>query len=155
MDNVPEALGTPPSFVAPELAFGYQPSYAVDLWALGCLIFELHTYRVLIPTIFGSVDESIAMATETIGALPEAWLHSFYDKEESFIPESPDEKHYWFNEKVERTRTLESHIRKDLPDFSQDQRTALLRVLNSLLVWEPNSRLPAAEVATDPWFESE
>ncbi|KAH8686625.1 hypothetical protein GQ44DRAFT_638726 [Phaeosphaeriaceae sp. PMI808] len=45
---------SPASFSAPELLFRYQPSCAVDLWALGCLIFQIHTFRVLIPTFFGS-----------------------------------------------------------------------------------------------------
>jgi serine/threonine-protein kinase SRPK3 len=61
------------------VAFGYPPSYAVDLWALGCLIFEIHTFHLLIPT-FGSSEEALAMAIETVGALPEEWQESYYDK---------------------------------------------------------------------------
>ncbi|KAF1842628.1 kinase-like protein [Cucurbitaria berberidis CBS 394.84] len=77
-DNVPKGLGTPASFSAPELLFGYQPSCAVDLWALGCLVFQIHTFQVLIPTIFSSDQEALAMAIETVGALPEAWQESFF-----------------------------------------------------------------------------
>ncbi|KAF2789049.1 kinase-like protein, partial [Melanomma pulvis-pyrius CBS 109.77] len=76
-DNVPKGLGTPASFSGPEMLFGYPPSYAVDLWALGCLIFEIHTFRVLVPAFFGTSEEALAMAIETVGALPEEWQDSY------------------------------------------------------------------------------
>lgn len=98
MGHVPKAWGTAASFSAPELLFGYQPSCAVDLWALGCLIFELLTFRILIPTILGSEQEALAMAIETVGALPETWQNSYYDKVNALGLRNPDKKHRWFEE---------------------------------------------------------
>jgi serine/threonine-protein kinase SRPK3 len=154
-DNVPKGLGTPASFSAPELCFGYQPSCAVDLWALGCLIFEIHTFRVLVPTIFGSDQEALAMAIETVGALPEAWQHSFYDKDNSLEIENPGEKHQWFGDQIQRTRTLDSQILEELPGLSQDEHATFLQLLKSILVFEPSRRLPATEVAKHRWFACE
>jgi serine/threonine-protein kinase SRPK3 len=150
-DNVPKGLGTPASFSAPELLFGYQPSCAVDLWALGCLIFEIHTFRVLIPTIFGSDQEALAMAIETVGALPEAWQDSFYDKDNSLEAENPGKKRQWFDDQIQRTRTLDSQILEELPGLSQHQHATFLQLLKSILVFEPSRRLPAAEVTKHPW----
>jgi len=150
-DDVPKGLGTPASFSAPELLFGYQPSCAVDLWALGCLIFEIFTFRVLIPTFFGSDLEALAMAIETVGALPEAWYNSFYDKD-SLKVTNPGEKHRWFDDQIQRTRTLDSHMLEDLPELSQDQHATFLQLLKSILVFEPSRRLPAVEVAKHPWL---
>lgn len=151
IDNVPKGLGTP----APKLAFGYQPSCAVDLWALGYLIFEIHTSRVLIPTIFGSGEEALAMAIETVGALPEAWQLSFYDKNNPLENENSGQKHRWFDDQIQRTRTLDSQIFEELPGLSQDQHVAFLQLLKSILVFEPSRRLSAAEVAKHPWFVCE
>jgi serine/threonine-protein kinase SRPK3 len=151
-DNVPKGLGTPASFSAPELLFGYQPSCAVDLWALGCLIFQIHTFQVLIPTIFSSDQEALAMAIETVGALPEAWQESFSDKDNPLEVKTPGEKHRWFNDQIQRTRMLGSQVLKELPEISQDQHTAFLQLLKNALVFEPSRRLPAAEIAKNPWF---
>ncbi|KAF2432916.1 kinase-like protein [Tothia fuscella] len=150
-DNVPPGLGTPVSFSGPELAFGYPPSYAVDLWALGCLIFEIYTSRQLLPTAFGSEEELISMATETIGALPEEWRNSYYNKEISLEPIS-GEKHRWFDAQIERAYTLDSRISKHMPELSQDQHATLVQLLRSIMVFAPSQRLPSAEVRKYAWF---
>ncbi|KAF1954237.1 kinase-like protein [Byssothecium circinans] len=153
-DNVPKGLGTPVSFSGPELLFGYPPSYAVDLWALGCLIFEIHTFRLLVPTAFGSPHEALAMAIETVGALPEEWRDSYYDRN-NLVEANPGEKHRWFDDQLQRTRTLDSQILKLLPGLSQDQHATFVQLLKSILVFEPSHRLPAAEVGKHPWFTCE
>jgi serine/threonine-protein kinase SRPK3 len=152
-NNVPEGLGTPVSFPSPEMLFGYPPSYAVDLWALGCLVFEIYTFRVLIPTAFGSHEEALAMATETIGALPEEWQESYYDKERLLA--NVEWKHRWFDDQIKRERTLDSQIRKHVPELSQDQHTTFLQLLESVLVFQPSRRLAAAEVGKHAWFTYE
>lgn len=110
-DNAPKGLGTAASFAGPELRFGYPPSPAVDLWALGCLIFEIHTFRVLVPTAFGSSEEALAVATETVGALPEEWRDSY----DSPLEANAGEKHRWFDDQIPRARTLDSQILAQLP----------------------------------------
>lgn len=34
---------------SPEAILGIKPSPAIDIWALGCVIFELYTGRILFP----------------------------------------------------------------------------------------------------------
>lgn len=43
-------LGTPAAYFAPEMQFTYSASVSSDVWALGCLIFELQASRLLFPT---------------------------------------------------------------------------------------------------------
>jgi serine/threonine-protein kinase SRPK3 len=152
-DNVPKGLGTPASFSGPEMLFGYPPSYAVDLWALGCLIFEIHTFSVLLSTFFGSSEEALAMAIETVGALPEEWQDSCYFKDNP-LETNPGEKHRWFDDQIQRVRTLDSQILEKMPGLSQDQHAAFLQLLKSIMVFEPSHRLPAAEVGKHSWFIS-
>ena len=154
--NVPKALGTPASFSAPELLFGYQPSWAVDLWALGCLIYEFHTFRVLIPTVFASNQEALAMAAETVGSLPETWQEFYYDHSKDFLgTANPGEKHRWFDDQIQRTRTLDSQVLAELPELSPEQRATFLRLLKNILVFEPSCRLPIAEILKHPWFNTD
>lgn len=116
-DDVPEWLGTPMSFHGPELFFGYSPSYAADLWALGCLTFEIYTFRLLIPTGFGTSLEALGIAIETIGAPPEAWQKSYYEGD-GFMDDPPSKNHTFFDKEIQRTRTLESQILKLMPELS-------------------------------------
>ena len=150
-DNVPKGLGTPVSFAGPEMLFGYPPSYAVDLWALGCLIFEIHTFRVLIPTAFGSSMEALAIAIETVGALPEEWQDSYCDKDNP-LEANPGEKHRFFDNQIQRARALDSQMFEQMPGLSKDQQVTFLQLLKSILVFEPSHRLSAAEIVKHPWF---
>lgn len=40
-DNLPENMGTPVQYMAPEVIVGEPPSKASDVWSLGCTIFRL------------------------------------------------------------------------------------------------------------------
>lgn len=150
-ENVPKGLGTPVSFYGPEMLFGYPPSYAVDIWALGCLIFEIHTFRLLLPTAFGSAEEALAVAVETVGALPEEWQSFYYDKDNP-LEVNPGEKHRWFDDQIQRVRTLDSQVLEHVPSLSQDQHVTFLQLLKSILAFEPSHRLPASEIGKHLWF---
>lgn len=153
-DNAPKGLGTPASFFGPEMLFGYPPSYAADLWALGCLIFEIPAFWPLLPTGFGSCLEALAMAIETVGALPGEWQNSYYEKDFITVPKS-GEKHRWFDDQIQRAYTVESKVLKQMPELSQTQQATFVQLLKSIMVFEPSLRLPAAEVVQHPWFVSE
>jgi serine/threonine-protein kinase SRPK3 len=154
INDPPKALGTPVAFSAPELLFGYPPSCVADLWALGCLLFEIHTFGILLPVFFGTSGEALGMSIETIGALPEAW-RGLYHNQDIDLEDKPGKKHRWFDDTIERTRLLDSQIREELPSLSQPQQAALVQLLKSLLVFEPSQRLPAREVGRHPWFTAE
>jgi serine/threonine protein kinase len=71
-DRVPDRLVTHWSVATPERHFGILPSFATDLWALGCLIFELHTCRPFLSSFQSHIGELVS-TQEMIGALPEEW----------------------------------------------------------------------------------
>ena len=50
LDNPPSWLGTITNYRAPEAEFDGQISKACDIWALGCIIYELFTRRGFVPT---------------------------------------------------------------------------------------------------------
>ena len=57
---------------APEVTLGKQYDFSVDMWSLGCVVFELITGRPLFP----AVDENhlIELYTETLGVVPDTIL---------------------------------------------------------------------------------
>lgn len=147
VDKPPEGLGTPLMFTAPELLFGYSPSCAVDLWALGCLVYEITTREWLLPILFHWDPELLFMAIDTIGALPRRWRYLFYDKKFDL------EYHpRWFDNRVKRGRWLDTLIKERTPDQSSKEQSALIDLLHKLLVFEPSHRATAAEIAKHPWF---
>ena len=147
----PKELGTPVAYAAPELLFGYSPSCAADLWSLGCLLFEIHAFGILLPVFWGTPGEAIGEAIEMIGALPDSWRRSYFDQDVD-LEDKPGKKHAWFDHTIQRPYTLESQLRNDTPELSQPQRDVLLQLLKCLLVFEPSQRLPACKVRRHPWF---
>ena len=91
------------------------------------------------------------MAVETIGALPEEWQDLYHDKDNP-LEANLGEKHRWFDGQIQRTRILDSQIHKQMPGLSQDQHATFLKLLKSLLIFEPSHRLPAVEVGKHHWF---
>ncbi|KAF2493387.1 kinase-like protein [Lophium mytilinum] len=150
----PAGLGTAASYFAPEMLFGYPPSLASDVWALGCLIFEMHTSRVFAPAFFGSVEEALGMTHAALGALPEAWQDSWCDKAKP-LTSGPGKKHYWFDDQIQRSRPLDSEVRKAMPELSLEELDLLLDLLKGTLAYEPSHRLTAAKVARHAWFTRE
>jgi serine/threonine-protein kinase len=61
--QVGEVMGTP-GYMPPEQALGYQMSSAVDVYALGCVLFEILTGEPLHPRGAGGAANAIANPTE-------------------------------------------------------------------------------------------
>ncbi|KAK2964216.1 putative serine/threonine protein kinase [Blattamonas nauphoetae] len=53
---------------APEVMIGLTPTYAIDMWALGCVIFELYTGRILFPG--RSNNDMLYLIQEVLGNFP-------------------------------------------------------------------------------------
>lgn len=150
----PKYLGTPASFYASELNFGHPPSYAVDIWALGCLIYEIHTWVVLLPTPFGHVLESLGFAVECPGALPGSWQGRL-PGENVMSQMAVGKDDPWFDESVARERTLESMIARWVPDWYKEQQVRFEELLKAIMNFEPGDRLHAKDVVAHAWFNDE
>lgn len=74
-----KGLGIPASYSAPESLFDMPPSSASDLWALGCLIYEIRAGAPLFSYFFGppTKDMQLAAFVSTFGKLPETWWNQW------------------------------------------------------------------------------
>lgn len=77
-------LGTPISFLAPEVAIGNAPSPASDIWALGCCILRLRSGEEPFSSPFevNTPEDLIRFIAHTMGDIPETWQqHLLWDSE--------------------------------------------------------------------------
>jgi serine/threonine-protein kinase len=65
-----EAIAGTPAFMAPEQWLGY-PCFASDVYALGCMLYELATHR---PLFSGSIPELMRKHREHLPARPSSWV---------------------------------------------------------------------------------
>ncbi|KAI1052516.1 hypothetical protein LB507_007565, partial [Fusarium sp. FIESC RH6] len=96
-DNPPKKLPTPTDLRSPELVLKNQISKASDIWAFGCLIFEVITNTRLfqIPDT-NKDDEHLLQLHERLGPLPEGLFSQWKRSELYFTPEGR-----MYNRKVE------------------------------------------------------
>ncbi|KAM3437631.1 hypothetical protein MY4824_003650 [Beauveria thailandica] len=77
-------LGTPYEFLAPEVAAGFEPSPASDVWALGCCILRLRAGDGPFSSPFevGSPADVVSFVTYTLGGdVPREWQEIMWDDE--------------------------------------------------------------------------
>jgi serine/threonine protein kinase len=145
-----EFLGTPASYFAPEMLFGRSASAASDVWALGCLIYEIQALRPLVYAFFGTMNEALAEIVQTLGPLPTAWRHSYYDKTHK-MEIKPGQSDPWFNPSKIR-HPLESLLCEVKPQLTAKEIASLLELLKGALEYEPSHRSSAKQIATHAWF---
>ncbi|PYH96542.1 kinase-like protein [Aspergillus ellipticus CBS 707.79] len=130
--TVPQTLHTPLTVRAPEVIFGDRLDYRVDLWSLGCMLFELLTGQppfdrfLITPKILaGQMQEITTMEgdaiTDTSGPELQEWLEVYFDHE--------------------RTADL---TREDIAKLGQ--------IIGMLLHFKPSARATTREVLSHPWF---
>ncbi|KAJ8127683.1 hypothetical protein O1611_g5953 [Lasiodiplodia mahajangana] len=146
----PGIPGTPLSFLAPELCFGAPRSPTNDVWALGCLMFELCTNRVLFPLVFDRLDLLVGTIVDTLGRLPPHWEGCFVNQTDRAI--KPGRKDFWYDSSFKPNRPLEHQIGKECPQLPEHQKQLLLQLLAGSLSLDPAQRLRATEMVSHPWF---
>ncbi|PWY96163.1 serine protein kinase [Aspergillus sclerotioniger CBS 115572] len=146
--SVPRTLHTPLEVRAPEVIFQDSLDYRVDLWSLGCMLFELFTGQPPFDSLFTTPKIIVGQMQEiTNDALPERWLGAWETMRGSTIMESSGprlqewlEEVYFDNEKKE--------------DLTKEDIVQLGHIIQSLLRFEPSARASVKEVLNDPWFRN-
>ncbi|PGH01512.1 hypothetical protein GX51_05199 [Blastomyces parvus] len=145
---VPEALHTPLSVRAPEVIFQDRIDYRVDLWSMGCMLFELFVGQppfdtfMITPTIL--VGQLREMATDD---LPERWQEKWntMNAGDGMTTESCGSNlQEWLEEVYFDGRPSPDLIREDIGRLGQ--------IIGRLLHFEPSARASARQVLNDSWF---
>lgn len=148
----------PMSVCPPEALF--EPdvplSFASDIWSLGCAIFQLMAIRPLLDDTFcTSQDDITAQQVELQGVMPGKWWSRWEERAKWFDEEGNplgDPKGVWSWERRLREWVMEprQHYDMDAPD--DEEKTALLELLKTVLAWKPTDRPSAQEVLSMPWM---
>lgn len=70
------------------------------------------------------------MVIEIVGALPEEWQNSYYDKDNP-LKANPCEKHRWFDDQIQRAPILDTQILKQMPELSPNEQDTFLQLLKA------------------------
>ncbi|KAJ5430932.1 hypothetical protein N7445_008664 [Penicillium cf. griseofulvum] len=146
--SVPETLHTPLPVRAPEVIFQDRIDYRVDLWSMGCMLFELFVgqppfdaFMIKPASLVGQMRE---MATDD---LPERWQEKWNTMKagDSMATECSG---YNLQEWLE-----EVYFDSPRPDLSHNDIVRLGQIVGKLLYFEPSARASAKQVLDDPWFD--
>ncbi|KAJ6009042.1 hypothetical protein N7522_004058 [Penicillium canescens] len=145
---VPRTLHTPLAVRAPEVIFQDRIDYRVDLWSMGCMLFELFVGQppfdtfLITPKIL--VSQMREMASDD---LPERW-HEIWDTMNAgdgrIIESTGPNLQEWLEEVY--------FDGPQSPDLTREDIAKLGQIIGKLLQFEPSARASARQVLDDLWF---
>ncbi|EON65280.1 CMGC/SRPK protein kinase [Coniosporium apollinis CBS 100218] len=146
-DTRPKTLHTPLAVRAPEVIFEDDIDFRVDLWSMGCMIFELVTGQPPFDSLMTTKEILVSEMIQFVGELPERWQRKWalMEKEESTDPDGLTlqlwlEEVYFDDEKT--------------ADFTREDIRELGALLRKLLRFQPTARSTTTQVLKDDWFQS-
>ncbi|PWY63810.1 kinase-like protein [Aspergillus eucalypticola CBS 122712] len=144
--DAPETLHTPLVVRAPEVIFKDRLDHRVDLWSLGCMLFELFVGQppfdsfLITPKILVEQMQEI-----TNGALPDRWVPLWKSmRGKDITGDRGPGLQEWLEEMY-----FDGERKEDL---SKDDIVELGRIIRKLLQFEPGARASVEEILNDPWF---
>ena len=168
---LPTDLGIPIDYRAPEIALNQPAGVEMDLWSLGCTLFEIRTGQKLfnIFQLMGFDEKEYLFELSSVLGKPPAWswLVPWYDRLSASKADlelgasggmgtSRDERCHAIRGRLEAAQRgtekdgpLGAHIA-----LSEDKTRLLADLLERLLKWVPEERLEAREVLEHGWFET-
>lgn len=143
-DEVPHSFTVSNRYYrAPEVILNFNWSHPVDVWSIGCILFELSTGNVLINTEDNDL-EHLGIIEKVLGTIPHAV--------------TADHK-YFTNGKLnfdwsERPHEINCHqpLQKSVKCGSDDD-MQLLDLMEKMLVYVPLERITLKEALTHPFFD--
>lgn len=169
-------------YAPPELVFDNAMGVAGDLWSLGCLIFEtrlqghiIHPNDLLSP----SDDEYALTVTLVLGRLPDPWWKPWGKRHTFYADPDGDGKHETHGQLIEvpgmrrKIRPLDFEDPRSIKaaivdscyrrthqggyekyqDVSEEETAQLVTLLEKLLRYVPEERVPTPQILDDAWFE--
>jgi serine/threonine-protein kinase SRPK3 len=169
LDNI----GLTMSYSAPEVIFDSKISVYSDIWALGCVLFEIRSGGQLFSDWVGTKDDVLRQMVQAFGKPPEPWW-SMWEERGLFFDEDGEPRRTWDNGIVRASKfELQEMIaeigaedeEKENPERScdvmleangtivpEEEASQMKDLLEKILKWKPEERIPVKEIASHRWL---
>lgn len=151
---------TPLALRAPELILHQPFGSSIDIWSLGCLIFEFLTGRVLFGVaVVGRTqedqdeadDDHLTQLNDIIHPLPDSMMAAWPRASMWYGPERQPLMPY--GGEVYIYQRLEDLFADNKPDSIDDEEAAVLcSLIRQILKYDPAERPSAVDLLKHPWF---
>lgn len=172
----PTIFGVPANYAAPEVFLDNSGGTAMDLWSLGCTLFEIRLGRRLFD-VFQLVglrkEDYIDEVTSVLGKPPELWAeyYSVSDNESETVSTQTnrdlgDDGDTGIGSQGERSRSIQKRLsschdcagqvctHQRVQPISKSEAATLADLLEKLLRYRPEERLSAQDVLQHAWFRT-
>ena len=151
IENPPTTLNIPVLLRPPEAFFDEKLGPQVDIWTLGCILYEILGEHPLFEAFIPNMDDTLAEMVSTLGKLPSRWWgnHGWPKRPVYFMDDgswNPDFRGIM----SPVTKSLKERIQgmgRDLIskqwDFALEEIASLERLLAAMLRYEPEERVTA------------
>ncbi|RDL38376.1 Kinase-like protein [Venustampulla echinocandica] len=174
VDNPPQAedIGIPFSYCAPEVIFDSKVSKCSEIWALGCVIFELRAGQQLFPSWSGGQDEILRQMVQTLGILPDGWWNA-WEKRTNFFNDDGKPKQEWSDgipkaveypiseiigdigsedEEEKEPRKSEAILEPSGTSVPLEEAAQMNDLLDRIFKWAPEERISLDDILNHSWF---
>ncbi|KAF5847844.1 hypothetical protein GGP41_009133 [Bipolaris sorokiniana] len=138
-NNSPSTLYIPLYYRAPEILFNNTLNHRVDLWSMGCVLFELITGQPPFDTFLITPPILVSQMLEMSGdTLPDCWQKQWYAINSKQLSDDED-------------RSFQSWLEQDL---SKEDIIRVGALVGSMIRLEPSARASVNTVLQDAWFQA-
>ncbi|PYI00006.1 kinase-like protein [Aspergillus ellipticus CBS 707.79] len=152
-------LHTPILLLPPEIFFHERLGRAVDVWTLGCTLYEVLGERPLFEGFVPDEDHVIAEMISTLGHLPKRWWDRWQRRTDFFLEDGSwkietDRSHAPYSRPLaERLRIMGRGEDPSTCEFSPIEMKALEGLLRAMLTYEPSERIAISAAVDSEWME--
>ncbi|KAK7516877.1 kinase-like domain-containing protein [Phyllosticta citriasiana] len=146
-ETAPENLDQPLVVRAPAIIFGDKLDQRVDIWNMGCMIFELATGHPPFEGLLSSPAHVREILSTIGGKIPEQWQQKAKKMNISLqVWEDSDDEY-----------TIQAQFQDCCPrqeSWSTEDAWKMGELVEKMLVLDPAARASAREILADPWFDN-
>lgn len=148
----PKSASTTLPVTPPEALFDEKLSISMDVWSLGCTLYEIMSDRGLL-SASGGKDELIRNVVDLLGPLPGPWWEKwerrgeFFAKDQNPIESKDETATLGYRMRHLRTSPSEAFT------ISEAEATSLGALLSTMLVYKPSERVSLGEALKSDYMK--
>ncbi|KAI9733991.1 MAG: hypothetical protein M1834_002648 [Cirrosporium novae-zelandiae] len=158
-DEERKALHTPILLLPPEVFFHEPIGPAIDIWTLGCTLYDILGDRPLFEGFMPGQNHVIAEMVSTLGHLPKRWWEQWQQRTDFFLEDGAwkmdtNRGHAPYPRPLsERLCIMGRGEDPATCEFCPEEMMCLEKLLGGMLGYEPSERITAGAAVASEWME--